>query len=479
MRKTWLILGLLFVLVGCVRPIYEPQYVDIPPSWRLEASEADTICNVRWWEQFEDPVLNDLIEQALEYNQDIQVAINRVFEFYAQFRVVGSQEFPQLNGNATYNRIKSSLDAPAVGGQPLGFKRINNDFQLFLSLTWELDFWGRISGATEAAFADMLSTVEARRAVVLTVVSSVANAYIVLRQLDAQLAVSKKTLASRIESLNLAKSRFELGETSELEVKQAEAEAQTAVISMLEFQRDIPQQENLLSILVGQNPRDIERGRELRTFHYPIEIPAGLPSNLLTRRPDIVEAEDELIAANARVTAARALFFPQFELTGMYGGESTRLNNLLSNPAEMWQFGIGAVQDLFDAGRVYYDVKRAEAIRNEALFHYREVILNAFKEVNDALIKVRMNKELVLEHQKQVAILTDVLFLSNLRYAEGEVDYLNVLDAERLLFTAELTLVQSEADNFNAVVSLYSALGGGWVDDADARAVSYVICDED
>jgi multidrug efflux system outer membrane protein len=475
MRRTLMVLGLLLVLMGCIRPHYEQQFVDIPCSWRIDTNEADTICNIRWWEQFNDPVLNELIEMSLEYNQDIQVAINRVFEFYAQYKVVGSQEFPQLAGNATYNRIQTSKDIP--GGLPLGVKRINNDFQLFLNLTWELDFWGRISGATEAAFADMLSTVEARRAVVLTVVSSVANAYIVLRQLDAQLAVSKKTLATRIESLKLAQSRFELGETSELEVKQAEAEAETAIISMLEFQRDIPQQENLLSILVGQNPHDIIRGIELNSFHYPVDIPAGLPSDLLIRRPDIVEAENLLIAANARVTEARALYFPQLELTGMYGGESDHLHNLLSSPAEMWQYGVGAVQDVFDAGRVYYDVKRSEAIRNEALFHYREVILTAFKEVNNALIACKMNKELVKEHKKQVAILTDVLFLSNLRYAEGEVDYLNVLDAERLLFTAELTLVQSEADNFNAVVALYSALGGGWVDDADAEAVSYVICD--
>lgn len=473
-RLLWVVL--LCVLTGCIKPHYERQYVDIPESWRVATNEESTVCNMRWWEQFHDPILNQLIETSLKNNQDIHVAISRVFEFFAQFRIISSELYPAINGNALFNRFQSSLEVP--GGLPLGVKRINNDFQLFLNLSWELDFWGRVSGASEAAFADMLATVQARRAVVLTVVTSVANAYIVLRQLDAQLAVSKKTLKSRIDSLNLAKSRFELGETSELEVKQAEAEAETAVISMLEFERQIPQQENLLSILVGANPRYIERGVEIAAFNYPITIPAGLPSDLLIRRPDIVEAEDQLVAANARVTEARALYFPQINLTGMFGNESDQLKNLLTGPAQMWQYGLSALQYIFDAGKVNYTVERAVAIRDEALFNYRQVILNAFREVDDALIACKLNQELVKEHAKQVQILTDVLYLSNLRYAEGEVDYLNVLDAERLLFSAELTQVQSQADNFNSVVALYGALGGGWVDDADAAAVSQAVCPE-
>ena len=479
MNRTTIFILLIF-LSSCIRPHYTPQLVNTPEQWRFETDEGDTLCNVKWWEQFNDPILNTFILTALRNNQDLQVAIARVQEYYARYGISNSFLYPTINSNAMYTRTKNSIALTTtpepIVGVGIGIPRIFNDFQAFLSLNWELDFWGRLSGASEATYYDMLGQVEARRAIVITVVTSVANAYIRLRQLDSQLEVSKKTLESRLESLKLAIFRFRLGETSEIEVKQAESEVEIAAIRKTEFERDIPIAENLLSILLGENPHSIERGSTIESLQIPLEIPAGLPSDLLTRRPDIVQAEDNLIAANARVTAARALLYPQFNLTGFFGHESNRLPNLFTSPSEMWQYTLAAVEPLFNAGRTKYEIQATVAFRAELLFQYRQTILNAFREVNDALISYQKNRELVREHEKQVKVLSDYLHLAQLRYLEGEIDYLNVLDAERSLFNAELELVQSQADSFSAVIQLYSALGGGWVLDADSIAISKDPC---
>lgn len=456
-------------LTGCIKPNYRAQYVDVPDYWRLPADEGSTLCNARWWEQFDDPVLDDLIWTSLRNNQDLKVAISRVLEYYARLGVTDSALYPAIDGNASYNRFQISKVSPLTVP---GVSTIFSLYQATLNLSWELDFWGRIRSASEASYAELLAQVENRRAVVVTVVSSVAKAYIALRGLDGQLEVAKKTLKSRQDSLELAKDRYHLGETSELEVAQAEAELEIAAISLLQFERAIPQQENLISVLIGENPHDIVRGRTIDTFNYPPVIPAGLPSDLLIRRPDIVAAEDELIAVNAHVAEARALFFPQMNLTGAYGSESSILRAFLTSPAEIWQYGLSAAQTIFDAGRTWFQVEEVIALRDEALYNYRQKILTAFREVNDALVQIKMNKELVLEHEKQVKVLKLYYSLALLRYQEGEVDYLNVLDAERSLFNSELNLEQARADNYTAVVELYSALGGGWVNDADAYAIS-------
>jgi multidrug efflux system outer membrane protein len=468
--SSWVIFFSILVITGCIRPNYQTQYVNVPCHWRMEADEGSTLCNYRWWEQFQDPVLNQLIFTALVYNQDLRVAISRVFEFYDQLKVVEAALYPEVDGVLNYTRTQQSFAVPGLPAP--GINRINNNFQAFLDLRWELDFWGRVRSASDAAYADLLAQVEARRALVVTIVSSVAEGYIRLRQLDAQLEVAKKTVESRQYSLRLAVDRYQLGDTSELEVKQAEAEVETAVISMLQLERAIPQQENLLSILIGQNPHTIQRGLAVDALQYPISIPAGLPSDLLIRRPDILEAEDVMIAANARVAEARALFFPQMELTGLYGSQSDKLHRFLTSPAEIWQYGVNAVQVIFDAGRIYYRVEETKAIRDQALYNYRQTILNAFREVEDALIETQMNQKLVKEHQIQVKVVSEYWHLAQLQYNEGEIDYLNVLDAERRLFNAQLSLVEAQADNMRAVVHLYRALGGGWVYDADCIAIS-------
>lgn len=484
-------LFLLLVISGCFRPHYRRQPLDLPKSWRLPANEATTLANYRWWEQFQDPILNRLILIALANNQDLQQAIYRVFQYYAHLGVVNADLYPTVNGNAGYSRSRVPFIFPNLGlvkktpkgapPNPLaalqkdlrqihGF--ITSDYRLFFSLSWMPDIWGRFYSASVAAYADLLSQIQNRRGVVVTIVSSVANSYISLRNLDAQLAISKKTLQSRKDSLSLAKSRFSLGETSELEVVQAEAELEIAALRVLDFEKAIPRVENQLSVLLGENPQDIERGKSIESFHYPINIPAGLPSDLLTQRPDILSAEDRLIAADARVSEARTLLLPQFSITGKYGSESAELKNFLRSPSQAWTYSFDLVQAIFDAGRITYLVEEAVAIRNELLANYRQTILTAFQEVNDALVDIKMNQELVAEHTKQVKILEEYLHLATLRYNEGEVDYLNVLDAERTLFNAQLDLAQAQADNFSAVVGLYASLGGGWVDDADATAIT-------
>lgn len=485
MHKGMSVMGILLILTACFRPHYVPQYVDVPEHWRFQTNEESTLCNLKWWEQFHDPVLDTFILIALKNNQNLKIAIQRVLEYYNRYRVTAAALYPVINGNASFTRTKSSIAVPAseATANPTlnpnpnliptfpALNRITNDYQLFLSLAWELDFWGRLWSASEAAYADLLSQIEARRAVVVTLVTSVANAYIILRQLDAQLEVSRKTLQSRLESLKLAAYRFELGETSELEVKQAQSEVEDAAIRVIEFERDIPIQEDLLSILLGENPQSLERGNPLNDLQYPVSIPEGLPSDLLRRRPDIMQAEEQLVAANARVSEAIALYFPQIELTGIYGSESNQLHRLLTSPAEMWQYSLTVTQPLFNAGQTYFQVRQAKTVRNEALFNYRQVILNAFREVEDALIAYQKNQDLVVEHQKQVEVLADYLHLAKLRYEEGEIDYLNVLDAERSLFNAQLLLVQSQSDSFRSIVQLYGALAGGWVIEADAIAL--------
>jgi outer membrane protein, multidrug efflux system len=476
MPKAKWILFLLLFMAGCLKPIYDPApTINVPDNWRMNVDESSTLCNLSWWEQFHDPVLNEMILTALKNNQDLQVAINRVIEFYDILKVVSSQLFPFVTGNASYNRYETSLAVPTA--LPPAFRRFNV-YEGFVNLSWELDFWGRVRSAADAAYSDYLSEVEARRAVVITVVSSVANAYIALRGLDAQLEVSKKTLDSRLYSLKLAKDRFMLGETSELEVVQAAAELEIAALTVIQLERDIPIQENLLSVLLGEFPHNIERGSQIAMFQYPVDIPMGLPVDLLIQRPDIMEAEDKLLAANERVSEARALFFPQFTLTGMFGNESSELHKFLTSPAEMWQYGVAAVQTLFDAGRIYYTYQGSKAVREEAYFSYYRTILNALADVENALVAYSKDRELVVEHERQVTILNRYLQLATLRYNEGEVDYLNVLDAERTLFDAQLSLVQAQVDSFQAVVQLYSALGGGWVEEADDYALDNVACEK-
>lgn len=462
----WMIL-LLGLLSSCnFKPAYQRPCMEVPTTWRFDKeNDQNDSANIRWWEQLGDPVLNELILTALQNNQDLQVASARVLQFYAQYRVVASALLPEIDLGASYLREELS-NAISFAPLPPG-TRVNNLYNLALTLSYEIDFWGQVRNATEAALAQYLGVFEARRTVILTLVSSLATAYVQLRQFDTQLKISQMTYESRLEALRIATLRYEVGLTSEMEMKQAESEAQSALVSVKMFEEIIPQQEDLISVLLGEPSEPIARGLLLDKLQPPISVPAGLPSDLLINRPDILQAELAIIAANAEIGVARAAFFPTISLTGLYGAESTSLRNLLKNRARMWNIGLSALEPLFTGWRITNQLREAEAIKVEAIHAYQQVVLTAFQEVNDALIAFQKNKEIVEVQKKQVAALEVYLKLAILRYNNGQNDYLTVIDAERFLFRAQLDLAQSEGNVFVALFDLYKALGGGWVIDAD------------
>ena len=448
-------------------PLQAPK-IDSPQSWRLPADESSTIANVDWWAQFNDPVLDDLIKIALENNYDLGVAVGRVYEFVARLGIARSYQFPEIDGTGSATRQESSLNIIAPPPLPL---RTSNLFTVLLNLTFYLDIWGKIQNEVDASLADLLAQVDARRSVVLTVVSEVAASYVLLRQYDKQLEIAVETYNSRDYSYRLFKLRYEGGLISEMEVKQAEAEALNALVEVKQLQILIPQTENQLSILLGLNPGPIPRGLLLENMQLPPKIPAGLPSDLLEQRPDILQAEEQLIATNSRVAEAKTNFFPQISLTGTYGNQSVPLHRLFTGNSRTWQYGADVFQQIFNAGRISYEVEVEEGLRMQAIYNYYLVIQQAFREVDDALIAHKISLELKDILEKQVEVLKVYLHLANLQYENGQTDYLNVLDAERRLFAAQLQLVQFQADTFNSLIALYAALGGGWVVDADAQVV--------
>lgn len=478
----WINITLLLLLASCNRPFYNPPVIETPQKWRMEQTEGEARANLDWWQEFNDPVLTELIMSALQGNQEIRIAAARVLEFRATLGITEADFYPQINLEARAHRIESpralqqssaaqtntvQTAARTTGVITPTVPRFFNDFFSAFRLHWELDFWGRIQSATAAAYDDLLSSISARQAVVVTIVKNVAQGYLNLRGLDAQLLLAQETYESRLETLELAKTRFNLGETSELEVKQEEAQVEIAAIRSLQLEKLIPQQENLVSILLGESPHSIKRGLVIQKMNRHFSIPAGIPSDLLHRRPDILQAEQELMAAQARISEARALFFPQISLTGLYGFESIQLKNFLSNQSMLWDVGVNMMQLIFDGWRVTSRVALTKARSCAAVANYRQVILQAFREVEDALVAIKKNRELVEEHRKQVNVLKDYFRLANLRYLEGEVDYLNALDAQRDLFNAQLASVQALTEELMGIVDLYSALGGGWVLEAD------------
>lgn len=463
--KGLLILLSFLSFSSCIfRPEYHRPYVDVPESWRLKTDEGTEIANLRWWEQFNDPVLNELIITALQNNNDLKIAVARVYEFYYRLGVTSSALWPEIDGQATASRNLLSLTTiPSV----LPRQRLFTQYTALLSLTYEVDVWGRIHSATDAALAELLAEIEARRAVVLTLVTSVAITYIQLRQYDKQLEIANETYKSRIESARLAKIRFDEGLTSELEVEQAASEVQSALVEVKQLEILIPQTENQLSVLLGINPQEINRGTTIDKMNMPPQVPTGLPSDLLENRPDILKAEQILSATVSRVGEARAAMFPQISLTGAYGNESSELHQLLTAPSRVWDYGISLLTPVFDAGRLAYTLDIAIAQKQEALFEYFQVILTAFAEVDTALNAHQKTKELVEVLVVQVKVLTKYLELATLRYNNGQTDYLNVLDAERTLFAAQLDLAAAQGEAFTTLIQLYAALGGGWVIDAD------------
>jgi multidrug efflux system outer membrane protein len=472
MSKRFPLFLLLFFFLISLNGCYNLQHCGPTPnlydSWRTQVSTESVDANIRWWEQFQDPVLNSLILEALKHNQDIRVAIANVEDFYARWIVSRSLLFPQVDAQATAFRQELSLDTNPL---PAGTSRIFTQYNLLANFAWELDIWGRIKSASKAAFADLVAQEEAQRTVILTVVSAVASSYVQIGLLEKQLEISKNTIKSRKEAARIADRRFEQGVISELPVWQAKAEVDSAVAEMIRIEESIAEQENLLSILVGRAPGDILRGKKMDEWKLPFSIPAGLPCELLQQRPDIIQAEQQLIASDFRIDEARAAFFPDISLTGFFGFESLALSNLIKERSRTWQYGINILQPLLTGGRLIGDLLAREAQSREAFHIYYQTILVALKEVEDALVFHRKSLELVEVLRKREFVLKEYLRLANLQYDNGQVDYLTVLDAERNLFVAQLDLAESEGNTFLSLINIYKALGGGWVVDAELQTI--------
>ncbi len=459
---------LLLLLSACnFAPQYSrPELDDMPEGWRTLNDDGSTLCNIRWWESLGDPILNNLIETALENNKDLQVAIWRVKEYWGQYEIVRSALFPQINFSGQAFKERLPLNANFTHFLP-GINPIIQNYQGLFNLSYEFDFWGKIRNQTFAAYSQYIAQIENRKTVVMSLVASVARGYIYLRQLDLEIKISRETLESRIESLRIARARFEGGLTSEIEVAQAASAYEEAVAAVKELERQIPQQENLLSVLLGQSPKDIMRGKPVNEFDLPAEVPVGLPSDLLTRRPDILAAENRLIAANANIGVARAAFFPQINLNAFYGRDSFLLSQFFNKGSKTWEIGGNLLQQIFTGGALFGQLDVSKAQQKETLFQYEQTILTALREVNDALVGYEKSQEIFATYEADVIALQEYLRLSWLRYYEGQTQYLTVLDAERTLFSAQILLAQSQADQFLTLVDLYKALGGGWVLDAD------------
>ena len=467
MKYFVILLSAALLTVGCtVGPRYKRPAVAVPGSYRGAATEPAAqaqstpqqitpLGDQKWWEIFQDEQLRTLIRTALQQNYDLRIAASRVLEAQAQLGITRADQFPTLTAGAAIagSRTPQSRFLPAFA---------TSTGQVNASAIWELDFWGKFRRATEAARANLFASEWARQEVVSTLVANVASAYFQLRALDLQLEISKRTLDSRKESLRLTRLLADGGSTSLLDVRQAEQLVFTAGAEIPALEQQIEQQENFLSILLGQNPGDVPRGQTLTEQRQPPEVPPGLPSELLERRPDIRQAEEQLIAANAEIGVARAAYFPQISLSGTGGFQSSALSNLFTGPAGAWNFGASLTQPIFTAGRLRSGVRLAEARQQTALLVYQQSIQSAFRSVSDALMAYHKTREFRIQEEFLFQSAQDAARLSRLRYTGGVTGYLEVLTNETNAFSAELALAQARQNELLALVQLYAALGGGW-----------------
>ena len=455
MRKPLIVSLLALMASGCmVGPDYVRPPVDAPAAWRLNEQDARYLANTAWWEQFGDPALNDLVATALRENKDLLIASARVDEFAGKYGFVRSGLFPQVGAGYEASRQRN---IPSGAVDPSTY----NSYSAVLNASWEIDIWGRIRRQTEAANAQLLASEEGRQGVILSLVGSVAGAYINLRNLDRQLEIAKATAKSRGESYELFKLRFEGGVISVLELSQNKSQYEEALATIPPLEKAIAQQENGLSVLLGRNPGPIVRGKDIDQLALPA-IPAGLPSELLERRPDIRRAEQDLIAANALIGAARAAYFPTISLTGLFGYASPSFSNLFNSQNKVWQYSAPITMPIFTAGAIAGQVQAAEAVQQQALFGYQKAIQEAFREVDDSLINQDRTREQLLAQRRQVEALQQYASIARLRYDNGYTSFIEVLDAERSLFNVQLQYVQTQQVQFQAMISLYLAMGGGW-----------------
>jgi outer membrane protein, multidrug efflux system len=462
MNKLVVLLSAVILASGCaVGPNYKRPAVSVPDSYRGLASEAaaktqpTSLGDQKWWDVFQDEQLRALIRTALQQNYDVRIAASRILAAQAQLGITRADQFPSVAAAAAISDARSARSAflPA-------FERSTG--QVDISAAWELDFWGKYRRATEAARANLLGSEWARQEVVATLVADMARAYFQLRALDRELEISTRTLTSRQESLRLTNLLANRGSTSMLDVRQAEQLVFTAAAEIPTLQQQIEQEENLISTLLGKNPGDVPRGQKLTEQAQPPEVPPGLTSALLERRPDIRQAEQQLVSANAQIGVARAAYFPQISLSGSGGFQSAALTSLFSGPAGAWNFGASLTQPIFTAGRIRSNVRFAEAEQQTALLLYQQTIQGAFRSVSDALVAYRRTREFRAQEELLFQSAQDSARLSHERYTGGVAGYLEVLTNETNAFSAELGLVQAQLNEFLALAQLYQALGGGW-----------------
>jgi multidrug efflux system outer membrane protein len=449
------------MLFGCmVGPNYHRPAVQTPNSFRdladnpqLQAQTA-SYADLPWWQVFQDPKLQELIRTALKQNYDLQLATERINAARAQVAVTRSSLFPQVSGNGNFSGGKENQEQ----------SRYN-----FLTLTadaaFQLDFFGKLRRATEAARAELLATQDARQVVVLTLVSDVASDYFTLLQLDLQLKITRETVATQTDSVKLTQLRLEHGVATKLDVLQAQQVLDTANAQIPDLERQIGQEEDAISILLGNYPQDIARGIPLVAQTLPPEVPAGLPSSIIERRPDIREAEQTLVAANADIGVAKAQFFPQISLTGTGGGSFGRdslFPDSYSTQLGIWSYGAQVSQPIFTGGALRGNLRLAKSENQLALIAYRQTIQRAFGEVSDAVIGYEKLHQVRVRQQDTVSDLEETVRISTLRYKGGTTTYLEVLDGQRSLYSAELTLASARGDEYRSLVQLYKALGGGW-----------------
>ncbi len=461
-----IILPLLAValLSACaVGPDYRRPAIETPEKWRVDYPQAAEVANFGWWTQFGDPALNALIETALNENRDIQAAAARVDQFIGGLQTTRAQFFPQIGYNADVGRHRATergLVTVPPGSDPY--------FSLYrgaLNASWQIDLFGRIRRQSEAAQAQILASEQGRRGVILSVVTSVAASYIGLRALDRQLEIARASAANYAETLRIIELRYQWGVVSQTELSQVVSQYQLALATIPGIEQQIVAQENLISILLGRNPDAIPRGNNIDELIAPT-VPPDLPSTLLERRPDILEAEQNLVATNANVGVAKSLYYPTITLTGLLGSASTAFGNFLTGPASTWTVAAGLVGPIFTFGAITGQVRTAEAAQREAIAFYQATILNAFRETNDALIGAVKKREEAEAQAKRVMALKEYARLSWAKFDNGYASYLEVLYAENLLFEVELAAVRSKADRYTELVNVYKATGGGWVDEA-------------
>jgi outer membrane protein, multidrug efflux system len=459
--KKLLLLTIAALLAGCaVGPNYKRPTVNVPTDYRDSmagrTAAASSLGNEKWWEVYQDPVLTQLIHTAIQQNYDVRIAAARVLEAQAQLGITRANQFPSASVGAS---VFSQQNAQVSNLFPANEV---NAGQLNLSVIWNLDFWGKYRRQTEAARAQMLASEWGQRAVISSLVANVATAYFQLRALDSELEIAKSTLESRQQSLQLTQTLFRHGSASDLDVSQSEQLVYTASEAILDLERQIQQGENQLSILLGENPGPIPRGRTLTEEPVPVPVPAGLPSELLERRPDVRQAEEIIVAANAQIGVAKAAFFPSISLTGMGGLESNQLNRFISAPSQTWYGALSVTQPIFEGGALRSQLRLSRAQYQEAVLSYQQTVQNALEQVSNALIATQKNREFREQQEMLTRAAQRTDQLSEVLYKNGGASYLQVLTSETNDFAAEINLVQAQLNERLALVQLYQSLGGGW-----------------